>query len=605
MDILVHMLERGGTVKGKSFLRQLCFSYLMIAVVPLVLLMAFLFFRTFQASRATLQERMDTEAELTLSQFASQYASLSFISIDLVGNQDFLRAAQDLSSESSSPLARQLAYTRIETFLCAYAIASSDYDVVYFNDLGYYATSAGNNHGYTWQYRLDEAEEPDLVWMEQIRNNYGQSLLLPVGAGLLPQIEEQVLALVRMIRNPGKPVGVLAVYTKTENLSYILESARQFGAELLICGEDQELLYASSGFPAGSCMDEEGKLCPGRLRPEYLAAGSTDEATGLSIWIALSMRSVYLQSLKSILPLLLEGLLLLAAVGLVVAFYSRRLTAPLVALTAVMRKTTITNLRDNSDPGIFAQYQETDYLYEQFRDMRLRLDDMVQREIVFRTLQTQERLNALQAQIHPHFLYNTLNVIGIMGMEEGNDRIYDSCLRLSSLLRYSISDGHKNTAALRDEIENTRSYLELMKLRYEHRFLYTLEAAPGLGDVKTPRLILQPFAENIFEHAYDENHTTVRASIMGCVRDGRWYLVVEDDGAGMPEQVIAALEKDVEESCRDIRENGPQETWQGIGIRNTLIRMSLFFGPSFSYSITNRCEGGTRIVLSSEMGEDA
>ena len=110
------------------------------------------------------------------------------------------------------------------------------------------------------------------------------------------------------------------------------------------------------------------------------------------------------------------------------------------------------------------------------------------------------RSNSLQAQINPHFLYNTLNVIGIMGTESHNPDIYDACRRLSSLMRYAIADKNGRNSIIGWEIENITDYLELMKLRFEHRVEYQVFCEEMLKNTEIPRLIFQPFVENVFEH---------------------------------------------------------------------------------------------------------
>ena len=293
----------------------------------------------------------------------------------------------------------------------------------------------------------------------------------------------------------------------------------------------------------------------------------------------------------------MEGIGLLVLTVFFICYYTRKMTKPLKVLTAQMSSMTLENLNAGEENTVPPSYDEIRYLYEGYQDMQRHLDQMIQKEIASKTLRIQERLSSLQAQINPHFLYNTLNVIGIMGSEAHQPRIYRACLRLSSLLRYSIADKNDSASTIGMEIENITGYLELMKLRFEHHVEYRIQCGQELENVEVPRLFLQPFVENVFEHAYNGEQRVVHI-LISCRQEGEWTAVsVMDDGRGMGAEELEHLKERIEEHKNTPVSEQIKKMKDGIGVENTIMRLSFFFGEDFRYSLENREEGGFRVLL--------
>ena len=589
-------------MKKHSLLNRLVVTYILLGIIPVIVIMGFALSKEIRTVQQSLQEQITASAALLHTQFQNQYDSMSFISLSLIGNQDFMRGAHALGVDDI-PLNVQLDYAKVERALNTYAITSSIYDTLYFNKDGFIAWSVANNKQYNYQYRMPEETLDSIEWLGAIQDNYGQTVLLPVGHDMLPDYDGETIALVRNVRNPGKSTGYLAVFTSRENLDYIFQTPMAWGGSMLIVEDHRRVIYASEDFPLEAALSEDGMIRPELLK-NYLTSESSDPGHNLSLIIAVPNRVVYAQSLDSILPLGLEGLIMLVILAIGAYAFGRQLSAPLTTLTEVISQTTMENLSNHIHSGVFRRYNEAEYIFEQFKEMRQRLDESMKREISMQVMHVQERLHSLQAQINPHFLYNTLTVIGIMGEDAGSAEIYDACYMLSSIMRYSIADRNNFTAPIRDEISNTQAYCDLIKLRYTHRFEYEMELSPEVESVEIPRLTLQPFIENIVEHAYDKAHSVVRAVIRTYAEDGRWTIVLSDDGCGMSQETLDAIE----ESIRAKRENqGLGESSApnaGIGVSTTIIRLQLFFGDRFSYRIESRPGSGTVIRLSGALKED-
>ena len=193
-------------------------------------------------------------------------------------------------------------------------------------------------------------------------------------------------------------------------------------------------------------------------------------------------------------------------------------------------------------------------------------------------------LKALQAQINPHVLYNTLDSIAWMCEQGQNADAVRMVHALARLFRISISKGHELIPIAR-EIEHAESYLQIQKYRYKNRFTYHFEVDPGCLDYLCNKITLQPIIENAINHGLDlmveEGHITVEVC-----PDGQDILFrVRDDGVGMtPEQVAAILNK------------GPSDR-TGIGIKNVNDRLKIYFGKQYGLRIDSVPDEGTCVEI--------
>ena len=193
-------------------------------------------------------------------------------------------------------------------------------------------------------------------------------------------------------------------------------------------------------------------------------------------------------------------------------------------------------------------------------------------------------LKALQAQINPHFLYNTLDSIAWMCEQGQNADAVRMVHALARLFRISISKGHELIPIAR-EIEHAESYLQIQKYRYKNRFTYHFEVDPGCLDYLCNKITLQPIIENAINHGLDllveEGHIQVEVKPDG---DDIVFRVI-DDGVGMsPEQVQAIM-------------NQKPKDHTGIGIRNVNDRLKIYFGKQYGLRIESVPDEGTCVEI--------
>ncbi len=584
-------------------MRRLVISYLVIAVLPLSIIVVVYIINTINEVRETEKQRLESAAELVGSQFEALMTNMSFLSINLLSNEDFTTAIQQLEQEENAQLQQEY-YAQISSEIRTYAIFSSLYDVTFFNDQGYLVTSYGYNKEYNYKYRMSREAMNEISWYSKVQNNFGQEIIMPLQEKEIPKSDRKSMSLVRAIRNPGKVIGYLCVEIGADKLDYLLEVDTALETELLIVRKDGVVLYGSEDFPVHLKAGVWDESCVADLQRDYFIS-EREAGQDAVIYMAMAKSAAYAQARNSIAVLCLVTFIMLCLTVLVITAFSRDLSKPLMKLREEMKETTLNNLQSCGERQLFERYEEISYVYHQFHEMRERLDIMIQREMENQKMYLEERMNYLQAQINPHFMCNTLNIIGIMGMEHGAWDVHEACLQLSSLLRYSIVNKENSVSTLREEMDNIQDYLKLMQLRYEHKLESYVFYEESMGGIPIPRLVLEPFVENIFVHAYSAVHKCVRVNVTGYIRKKRWYVVIEDNGQGMKREKLFMLKEQIDTCCRQLMEGNRTSQKHGIGIENTIMRLYLYYNPGFQYELESGGDGGFRIIFSADWGEES
>lgn len=202
---------------------------------------------------------------------------------------------------------------------------------------------------------------------------------------------------------------------------------------------------------------------------------------------------------------------------------------------------------------------------------------------------------ALQAQMNPHFLYNTLAVIAAQGLDEGSEKVYGMCAELSDMLRY-VAAYESVTVKLSDEINHTKNYLSLMKARYEEYFDYSINVDDGLLDMPVPKLFIQPLAENCFMHGFKDAEPPWHIEITMHGTRRAWELRIKDNGSGISPEVAQSILDRAEK----FSENSEMGSIGGLGTVNTIVRLRLTHNSNTKCVING--DDGTEIIITA--GDD-
>ena len=220
-------------------------------------------------------------------------------------------------------------------------------------------------------------------------------------------------------------------------------------------------------------------------------------------------------------------------------------------------------------------------------------NQQVKIELQERELEKQKvEIQALQSQINPHFLYNTLETMNAYGIINGIEEISKMADALAGMFRYSVRNLEMVTLA--DEIEHVKGYLIIHELRIRKPINLILDIEPSLYDAPMVKLSLQPLVENAIQHGFkksvDEINITIRTKIIGsCL-----HVCVIDNGRGIPNDRL----KEIREFIKPDRKNKPElRSDLGIGVTNVNRRIQLIFGDQYGLKLTSRVNDGTTVSI--------
>lgn len=256
----------------------------------------------------------------------------------------------------------------------------------------------------------------------------------------------------------------------------------------------------------------------------------------------------------------------------------------------------VCNAMENFKQGDFNQQvevttgDEVGMVASCFNQMVMDIKELINTNYIIKLKERESELTALQAQINPHFLYNTLDSLYWQAEDAGNEEIAENILTLSQLFRLVLGEG-KGIITVRDEKELIYRYLQIQKMRFSKRFDYVIQIEEGILEESIPKLILQPFVENAIVHGFENIDEWGLLSIHGYRKENYLVFVVKDNGKGMsPEQTAAILET----------EDSKRYANQRIGnyaIRNVKERLELKYKEEFRLEIFSEMSKGTEVII--------
>lgn len=238
--------------------------------------------------------------------------------------------------------------------------------------------------------------------------------------------------------------------------------------------------------------------------------------------------------------------------------------------------------------------QELLLIAETTNDMLDRLERNIHDIYQLELSQKDAHMRALQAQINPHFMYNTLEFIRMYAVMENQNELADIIYEFSSLLRNNISDERETT--LKQEVEFCRKYSYLCMVRYPKSIAYGFKIDPDLEEMRIPKFTLQPLVENYFAHGVDHRRTDNVISIKALKKEGYVEILVTDNGRGMPAEKLAEIQdKLAQRTFEHIVDYSGKR--QSIGIVNVHERFVLCFGDRYDISVESVEKEGVRYQI--------
>lgn len=335
------------------------------------------------------------------------------------------------------------------------------------------------------------------------------------------------------------------------------------------------IAYWRDGFNATGTINAE----------KYNVRYTTIESSG---WILVSSVP-YLELYRvPIIVCCLMIVVILVMVALVIVFTSRAsrvFTVPIFALNE-----SVTQVAEGNFDIMIQKTRDDEIgdLTEQFNRMTRHVKRLMNRVVEEQTIKRKYELLLLQAQINPHFLYNTLDsIIWLIRMH----RDADAEVMLQALISFfktGLNHG-EDTIPLQQEIENVSSYMKIQSYRYKTKISYDIDVCDSIQSIRVPKLILQPLVENAIYHGIKEKDGPGMVIINGYESENEIIISVNDDGLGMNSEQLDKLRKQMNNNRITNRDS--------YGVSNVVERLQLYFHSACSMTITSAVGQGTKVVI--------
>lgn len=320
--------------------------------------------------------------------------------------------------------------------------------------------------------------------------------------------------------------------------------------------------------------------------------------SGFTVAASINNANFYTPILMSLMwiPLLALGLFVICY--FVSGFLSRRIAQPLTEIHQF--------LSQSDSAGKFRQISLNDSGVVEIDRLRDSLNSSIRAQeaateslLVMKESEIQAQMLALQAQMNPHFLYNSLNTIGAMAEEGMTEEVTSMCQDITSILRY-ISSDKESVSTVEEELEHCSLYLNCMKMRFKDKLTYEFDIDDDLLERKIPKLCIQLLIENSVKFV-SKTAPPWHIRVEGYIDAGQWLISVKDNGPGFDPEVDRHLRSQMDEILKYSRL--PSLELDGMGILNIFIRFYLLFGRAFLFQFGNLPEGGAFVIVGGRFHE--
>ena len=417
--------------------------------------------------------------------------------------------------------------------------------------------------------------------------------------------ERDIISFSRYIKYPLKNQDNYFVVTINMNRARLDELHKQLGAEeeaLVIFDENDYCIYGDENDAANEIIkkeikeeikDEEGgssKWFPLEINNHsYIVISNTSQ---IKKWTMVKiipkesiMGSVMAQFIGNCIMILVIFIL-----GILILYYIiNKTTKPIEKLAKIMRY--YHQGIEYKDPLIAQRMDEVGVLYTSFEKMNQRIDRLIELEYQSQIQEKQARLEALQAQLDPHFLYNTLQTISGIAIEKNVFEIEHINNSLSNILRYSLNKD-KTVVTVAEELNNVKNYMEIQKYRYGERINLIVELSEDVMECKIPVFALQLAVENSIKHGSEKKIGVENIVIYDKIEYDSRLLMIRDNGSGIEEKRLLEI--------RNILEKGKKENGKGYdqkGLINLNERLKQHFGSGYGIEIANNDDEGAIVII--------
>jgi two-component system sensor histidine kinase YesM len=467
---------------------------------------------------------------------------------------------------------------RMQDLISSYFIDTQDIDSVCLFDVYFRPVCYGNDNSigkYDTSKIYSEITETD--WYRKSVNTQGRPIFLSYN--VLANEDDTTFSSVKLLRDPQnvfdtKQIGLLVVNIKKSMFSRVLKDDSDSVIAVIDSSRDGE----NTVFSNPSILDKEIREGKNTLssfqtlkNKGYLVSSYTNQSTGWTLTYITKEMDLLKQSNKI-------GIItasIAATIAIIALFISYILSGKVARPWVQLKKLTIDWAKGLWGSGGDHESDTIGAIGETFQRITVENKELNERLVHSQLKEREAELRALQAQIKPHFLYNTLDSIYWMAILQNNRDIAEIAVALSETFKLSLNKG-EDLIPIAKELEHIHHYLTIQNFRYKNRFNYIEDVDPALLEKPILKLLLQPFVENAIYHGLEPKFGEGTIELKGRI-DGEWIIfTISDDGVGIED--LSATES-------------------GYGLKNVRERMMLLYGQDSTLTLTSKVNEGTCLEI--------
>lgn len=585
-------------------------------MLVLVVLVSVLYYqKTTQIIHSKINDLAQKNISQTVGLFDLLLQGYDSITKSLNSNYEMIRLIED--RDSNSDMTANILNERTITNILGAIYYSRD-DIIGIHVI----TNAGKNYNYErgfdsvidtnyssadwYQKLLDSSGE--MVWLGLVQgsviNQFQRNPLFVFGRKLYDLTDHRVIGVMLIETNPQPIVSALSNVTISPNSRvYIVDQENRM---IATTAEDKKNLPPSfTGLPRPQTseiiIDD---------RTDQLIVAAKAKMSDWTVFGLTPKGDINAEVVKTREYLYVVVVVLIILSTALASLISQNIASPLKLLIREMKQVEMGNFKGSVTVKSF---EEINSLVSSFNRMVKRMDELIERITLASMSEKNAELQALQSQVNPHFLYNTLDMIYWMLDERENDRLGKVILSLSHMFRYSSDWQEASKTTLQQELDQMRHYMTIIENRLEGRVSTEIHIDPEWLDVVLPKMTLQPIIENAVKYGLEPLREPGVLRVFAEVHDQELHIIISDNGVGIEEDLLHQMQMRLVEDARMIGDSyayqaeesrgevkpdlNSKMTRRGIGLTNVHRRIVLLFGEAYGLRIQSKQEVGTTVII--------
>ena len=521
------------------------------------------------------------------SQVDSSLEGMDRIATGLIFNRNFTEIMADSAETSSIP---RYDDEVLSYFLMLDAPDISTYRIIAFNDDVYYTmTKSDENPSHI------RAAASSYHWKAQVMDSKGEKVVLPVHPDSFSEAGTPVYSIARSITDGRDEYGIVEVQNEYSAIESICSLDNISGQVSLFAPDgtriypqstdgkqDKDSYYRNIYKTVSEKEGSEGNFFHNGTQIAY----STSDYSGWTVALSCSFLSLVPFGLES-LVLIFTVFLCLAGTALILfRVLTRRMVAPLNDLNQALKEVSLDNLSLEL-PRTY-NTEEIESINQSFQKMFGHLKNAINISIQSRANEERANYLALQSQMNPHTIYNTISMIECAAYMNDDQEVCELCIRFSKMLRY-ISDYTRDVYSVEDEVSHLKNYAFLIQKRYEGKMDIYITADDTLLREQLPKFTLQPLVENCINHGFSAavSHFSVSVDISGT--PDAWKIRIVDNGSGFTEESMTRIADQLKKADLDLTDQNEiiKRKIGNLAITNNYIRCRILYRDCFRFTYGN------------------